>query len=227
MVVCINIDEYMDEKKEFLESMSRFRESKEDYLVMENTSYEVTQDIYKLDDGFAKVKKLKQVLTIEDYSALEDSVYIDYLSKNDRRNEIGKYKQQIIRKFGERGNIICNLYTAGYFHGIFLPLYNDLSKSENGVEEFKLTFDKLIRDFPLAIFISHLMNTEEVKTLIRDRISNNLKYGIKKLHIHGINKTNCNSIKDAIKLLKDEGEIKFTMPNIEEKNDIILITLEF
>lgn len=104
-----------EEKKEFLEAMNRLREGDEDYLLMENKSYEVTEEIYNLDSGFEQIKILKQVLVKEDYGALEDSVYIDYLSKNDKRDEIGKYKQQIIRQFGQRGNTICNLYTADIF----------------------------------------------------------------------------------------------------------------
>jgi hypothetical protein len=106
-------------------------------------------------------------------------------------------------------------------------MYEDLSNSENGIEEFKLTFDKLIRDFPLAIFISHLMTTNEVNTIIKDKVVNNLKYGIKKLHIHGINQTNCNNIREAIRLLQEEDEITFTTTEMEEKNSIILVTLEF
>lgn len=215
-----------EEKREFLESMKKLRES-DDYLVMENKSFEVVGELSKIDDGFNQIKKLKQILTVEDYSALEDSVYIDYLSKKDRREEIGRYKQQIIRQFGQRGNTICNLYTAGYFHGIFLPLYDDLSKKDGGLEEFKLTFDKLIRDFPLAIFINHLMTTNDVKTLIKNKVTNNIKYGIKKLHIHGINETNCKNIREAIKILQEEAEITFTITESEEKNSIILVTLEF
>lgn len=216
-----------EEKKEFLEAMTRMRESNEDYLVMENKYFNAAEEISKIDGGFEQIKKLKQVLSPEDYSALEDSIYINYLSKSDRRDEIGKYKQQIIRQFGQRGNTICNLYTAGYFHGIFLPLYDDISKKDEGAEEFKLTFDKLIRDFPLAIFINHLMTAEDVKMLIKNKITNNLKYGIKKLHIHGINETNCRNIHEAIRLLQEEAEISFTTTELEEKNNIILVTLEF
>jgi len=216
-----------EESEELLEDIKNMKESDEDYLVMENKSFDTAQEISKIDGGFEQIKKLKSVLTVEDYLALEDSVYIDYLSNVGRRDEIGKYKQQIIRRFGQRGNTICNLYTAGYFHSIFLPLYDDLSKKDGGIEEFKHTFDKLIRDFPLAIFINHLMTTDEVKTLIKNKVLNNIKYGIKRLHIHGINETNCKNIREAIKLLQEEREISFTPTVIEEKDNIILVTLEF
>jgi len=215
-----------EEIKELLEAIKSMRESDDDYLVMEKDTFATVQEISKINE-FKQIEKLKPVLTVEDYQALEDSIYIDYLSKADRRKEIGKYKQQIIRRFGQGGNIICNLYTAGYFHSIFIPLYEDLSKKDGGIDEFKSTFDKLIRDFPLAIFINHLMATDEVKTLIKNRILHNLKYGIKKLYVHGINKTNCKNIQDAIKLLDEEHEISFKITALEEKGDIILVTLEF
>ena len=106
-------------------------------------------------------------------------------------------------------------------------MYDDLSKKDRGIGEFKLTFDKLIRDFPLAIFINHLMTIENVKMLIKNKITNNIKYGIKKLHIHGINETNCRNIREAIRLLQEEAEISFTATEFEEKNNIILVTLKF
>ena len=70
------------------------------------------------------------------------------------------------------------------------------------------------------------MNLEDTKTLIKNRIIKNKKYGIKKLNIHGINKGNCDNIKEAIKILEDEKEIAFTKV-MDEINDIIMVKLEF
>ncbi len=167
------------EKEEFLSAMKRLRESDDDYLVMENKSYELTQNIFGLKEDFDVIKKFEGVLSPEDFAALEDSIYIDYLHKKEKHEELARRKQQIIRQFGERGNMICKLYTAGYFHGIFIPLYDELLKNENGLEEFKLTFDKLIRDFPLAIFINRFMSVEEVKTMTKNKIINNQNTGLR------------------------------------------------
>lgn len=216
------------EKEEFISAIKKMKEEpSEDYLVIENKAYELIQTIPGLKEKFDEIKKFEGIITPEDYTALEDSIYIDYLSKKGLYVELSKRKNQIISRFGQRGNTICNLYTAGYFHGIFIPLYGELLKSENGIDEFKLIFDKLIRDFPLAIFINRYMSVDEVKLEIKNKIITNLKYGIKKLHIHGIDRINCNNIKEGIGLLQKENELPFKVTEMEERDNIILVTLEF
>ncbi|MBU6392105.1 MAG: hypothetical protein KGI00_01570 [Candidatus Micrarchaeota archaeon] len=215
-----------EENTAFAEYMRALKENNENYLVMEKKSYSVIQELHKINSDFKAIEKLQTILLPEDYGALEDAVYIKYLKDNRRFAEIYDRKKQIRYDYGERGNTITNLYTAGYFHDIFLPLYDELSKDPTTLEEFKFIFDKLIRDFPLAVFINFHMGLDEVKNLIKDKILKNKKYGIDKLYIHGINKQNCDNIKEAIKILEEEGEITFTK-NIEQISDILMVKLEF
>lgn len=215
-----------EENHAFSEYVNSLRTSKQEYLLIENKSYEVLNELYKLHPDFQVIVKLQSVLSPEDYGAVEDAVYIKYLGDNGRYGEINERKKQIRNHYGERGNIISNLYSANYFHEIFLPLYDELAKEPNNMEEFKLIFDKLIRDFPLAIFINYHMKLEDVKSLIKNKIIKNQKYGIKKLNIHGINKKNCDNIKEAIKLLEEERSLTFTK-SIEEISNIIMVKLEF
>ena len=216
-----------EQNKAFAEYISALKSSKEqNYIAMESKSYSVIEELYKINPDFKAIGKLANVLLPEDYGALEDAVYIKYLGEKSRFSEISERKKQIRYEYGERGNTITNLYTAGYFHGIFLPLYDELLKDPNNSDEFKLIFDRLIRDFPLAIFINTNMGLEEVKTTMKNKILKNQKYGIRKLHIHGINKQNCDNIKEAIRLLEDEKEIIFNK-TVDEINNIILVKLEF
>ncbi len=216
-----------EQNKAFAEYISALKSSKEqNYIAMESKSYSVIEELYKINPDFKAIGKLANVLLPEDYGALEDAVYIKYLGEKSRFSEISERKKQIRYEYGERGNTITNLYTAGYFHGIFLPLYDELLKDHNNSDEFKLIFDRLIRDFPLAIFINTNMGLEEVKTTMKEKILKNQKYGIRKLHIHGINKQNCDNIKEAIRLLEDEKEIIFNK-TVDEINNIILVKLEF
>ena len=216
-----------EQNKAFAEYISALKSSKEqNYIAMESKSYSVIEELYKINPDFKAIGKLANVLLPEDYGALEDAVYIKYLGEKSRFSEISERKKQIRYEYGERGNTITNLYTAGYFHGIFLPLYDELLKDPNNSDEFKLIFDRLIRDFPLAIFINTNMGLEEVKTTMKNKILKNQKYGIRKLHIHGINKQNCDNIKEAIRLLEEEKEIIFNK-TVDEINNIILVKLEF
>lgn len=208
------------------EYVNALRASKQNYLLMENKSYEVLNELYRLDPDFQSIQKLQNVLIPEDYGAVEDAVYIKYLGDKKRYAEINDRKKQIRNDYGERGNVISNLYTAGYFHGIFLPLYDFLMKEPNNAEEFRLIFDRLIRDFPLAIFINHHMTLEDIKSLIKNKITKNQKYGIKKLNIHGINKNNCDNIKEVIKMLEEEKNIPFTK-SVDEISNIIMVKLDF
>ncbi|MCL5100585.1 MAG: hypothetical protein M1122_01350 [Candidatus Marsarchaeota archaeon] len=216
-----------EQNKAFAEYIAALKTSKEqDYIVMESKSYAVIEELYKINPNFQAISKLATTLLPEDYGALEDAVYIKYLSDNSKFSEIPERKRQIRYEYGERGNTITNLYTAGYFHGIFLPLYDELLKDPNNLDEFKLIFDRLIRDFPLAIFINRTMSLEEVKATIKNKILKNQKYGIKKLHIHGINKQNCDNIKESVRLLEEEKELTFTK-TIDEISNIIMVKLEF
>lgn len=214
------------EKQAILDYIKEIRESQEDYLFIERNSFETVQDIKKIKNDFKTIEKYKQVFLPDDFSVLESAVYIKHLQENNNRVKIPKLKQQIRNKFGERGNTICNLYSASYFNKLIFPLYEELSKSPDfTIDNFKSTFDKLIRDFPLAIFIHRLMSVSEIKQKIRDRIETNKNYGIKKAHIHGIGKTNCENIKQAIKELEEE-KYEFSK-SINEKNTIIIVTLDF
>jgi hypothetical protein len=214
------------ENQAFSTYIGALRASKEEYLLMERKSYEVLNELYKLDPDFQAIEKLQNVLSPEDYGAVEGAVYIKYLKDKGRFAEISERKKQIRHDYGERGNTITNLYTAGYFHEIFLPLYDELLKEPGNMEEFRLIFDRLIRDFPLAIFINQQMNVDDVKNLIKNKITRNKRYGIMKLNIHGINKSNCDNIKEAIRLLEEEKELTFTKA-LDEISNIIMVKLEF
>ena len=223
----INLDALSPEQnKAFAEYIQGLKNSKQDYLVIESKSYAVIEELYKINPNFKAVKKLEGALLPEDYSALEDAVYIEHLTETKNFKEIPERKRQIRYEYGERGNTITNLYTAGYFQGIFLPLYDDLLKDPNNLDEFRLVFDKLIRDFPLAIFINRSMDLDLVKSTIKEKILRNQKYGIKKLHVHGINRQNCNNIKEAIRLMEEENAFPFTK-TIDEIGDIIMVRLDF
>ena len=112
------------EKEEIFSAIKNMKEEpNEDYLIIENNAYKLIQNVPKLKERFSEIKKFEDVITPEDFAALNDSLYIDYLMKKGLRNELSKRKNQIINRFGQRGNTICNLYTAGYFKDIFIPLF--------------------------------------------------------------------------------------------------------
>ncbi len=214
------------EKQEVLSYVRALRESKDDYLLLEQKSNETVEDIDNAKSSFKTLEKYKDLFIPEDFFALESSIYIKHLQDTNRSSQIQKFKQQIRNRFGERGNTISNLYSAGYFDRLIFPLYDEMSKSSDfNPESFRTTFDKLVRDFPLAVFIHRLMQVSEIKEKIINRVETNKRYGVKKAHIHGIGRINCGNIKQAIKELEDEN-YKFSK-SVNEKNTIIIVTLEF
>ncbi len=195
-----------------------------DYVVFEEGANKIVEDIQKKDAEFRKIGFFKDKLSPSDYAALEASVYIQSVFEEGK--DISKFKLQLIERFGSRGNTICNLYGTGYFHNLIRPLYDQLAVESDfvNIEDFRKIFDKLIEEFPFAIFVNRAMGVNDITTEIENKIHKNKKYGIRTLNIHGINTTNVKNIRDTIGQLEEEGKIR--IKSVVEKHKVILVSIE-
>ncbi|MFH1751649.1 MAG: hypothetical protein ABH821_01795 [archaeon] len=193
------------------------------YLIIEETAKNTLEDIYNKKSRFIKIAFFRELLLPEDFNALEASVYIQSLFEEGK--EIRNFKKDLIIKYGERGNTICKIYSAGYFESLIMPLCIQMKSEETfSLERFRLVFDKLLREFPLAVFVNQHMNTKDILEKVEIKIAKNRKYGIHQLNIHGIGKTNCNNISKALEIIIKDKSLK--IKERLEKENIILVIIE-
>ncbi len=138
----------------------------------------------------------------------------------DTRSDIGHFKQDIWKKYGERGNNITNLYSTGYYDKI-KKLYISMSKFSNfKKEKFDEIYEKIVNN-SFIIFVKKKMNAND----IIEEIEQKLKYKITVIHIHGIGSRNIDTIKKC--LIQIEKKYKNINKTVNEENNIIFVELNF
>jgi hypothetical protein len=132
----------------------------------------------------------RPIIPLEDFEALNSALYLRevFLSNGD----VSKLKQDIRKRFGDRGNTIANLCTAGYFEKFLMPLYN------SSKEKFNELYEIIVAKSVLAIFVHSDMTQEQIPKEITYKLEISTKYGIKFIHIHGIGILNVNKIKKTM-----------------------------
>ena len=147
--------------------------------------------------------------------ALEASLFLR--KKFLENQEVRHLKQDIRIRFGDRGNHIANLCTAGYFENFFMPLYN------SSKEDFEKIYEVVVSKSAMAIFVHNQMNDTEIVKKITERLEISKKYGLKFLYIHGIGERNIATIR---RCLEENKELfKFYDKDIFEKNHMIIVEL--
>lgn len=160
----------------------------------------------------------------EDLRILKSALVIR--EKFERGEHVGEYRRELAQIYGQKAYTICNLVTAGYFENFLIPLYNSMAKEEGfEIEDFTKSYIKLIKDFPLAIFVNGSMTLDEVSLKIKNRIEENKKYEVPFLDIHGIGRANIETIERVVDSLKSPED--YTVKSIENRGSIILVKLRF
>jgi hypothetical protein len=134
----------------------------------------------------------------------------------------------IIKRYGNRGKNIVNLYCEGYFENFLKPIFEELNRQTKSPTEasskFKEIYEFVIKESPVAIFVNKAMGQDEVKALISAKIERNAKYGIKYFNIHGIGHENCMKIKKAIEAI-EAGRGTPINKETHETNNIVNVTI--
>ncbi|MBS3102492.1 hypothetical protein J4458_03520 [Candidatus Woesearchaeota archaeon] len=160
----------------------------------------------------------KDKIPLNYYRALEASLYARTNFSAGR--SIAEDKRDIKNKFGEEGNNICNLCTAGYFEGYIKEAYEEMESSNNfSIDEWQKYFKLIVRTSPFAVFVYRDMSEEELSGIIMYRLDTNIKYGIKFVDIHGIGWDNVKKIKNILRELQKERDLD---PEIQSPSKMII-----
>ncbi|MCK4730280.1 MAG: hypothetical protein KAT28_03090 [Candidatus Aenigmarchaeota archaeon] len=186
--------------------------------LLENETSELLYSLYRYNKETKNrpiLNFFKPIIPIEDFRALEASLYLreSFIKKEDIR----KLKRDIKDRFGNRGNNISNLCTAGYFEEFLMPLHN------YSRDQFTKLYELIVLNAVLAIFVHKQMPLEEITSQIKKKLEISKRYGIKFIHIHGIGKSNIAKIKNCIAYEKKFFD--FFEKNNYEKEDIIIVEL--
>lgn len=195
-------------------------------LVIEDGSKKLLDNysvIYKRGKYKDLLDYFKGKLSAHDLEILRASLYIreafeDHQSVSDLKNDL-------VARYGTRGNNICNLCSAGYFETLIKPLYEQmLNESDFTPEKFYARYEVIILQIPFAVFVSHANTPEELVSLIISKIEYNRKYGVHRLYIHGIGETNVKKIKEILGMIKTHF---IEEPEVDSSHGYINVTIHY
>jgi hypothetical protein len=191
-ILDIDLNKLPDEKKNIVgELVKGYIEDGDKLLELKtNNLLESLYQYNKKNPNKAILDFFKPIIPLNDYEALESALFLR--EKFHKGENISMLKQDIRTRFGDRGNNISNLCTAGYFEELLMPLYN------SSKEDFNRVYEDIVKSSMVALFVHSQMDEEDIPNKITERLKISKKYGIKWIHIHGIGKSNVKKIKKCI-----------------------------
>lgn len=189
----------------------------ESYLVEESKN-NLLERLYQYNDSADNqiLDFFKSILTSRDWEALRSSLFLRNEYK--KGNSIASLKSDIIYRFGERGNLIANLCSAGYFEETMIPLYN------SDQQAFWKYWDVAVDRGITALFVNARMTIAQISKEIKHRINSAKSYGLKSIHIHGIGDNNMANIINCLE--KEKSNLKFIDKNIFTYEKLHVIVVE-
>lgn len=155
-----------------------------------------------------------------------------YIRRRASKHEtIDHLKLDLIKRYGQRGNNVSNLCSAGYFEEYVIPLYKILEdhfqNNDAALIEFQKIFDRLVDELPFTIFVS--IKTRNLKEEIVKKLEVSKKYGLKFLNIHGIGQANVSKIQEVLSQIEQMESIKKIVKNtvVEKKNAVMYVRFDF
>ena len=182
--------------------------------IIEASKEELLQKLYQYNDKEDNqiLSFFKNILSPADWEVLRDALFLR--NEFQQQRNVFQLKSDIVTRYSERGNIICNLCTAGYFENMMIPIYN------NSITEFHKYWDLAVDRGIMALFVNVGMSIETMGKEIERRAL----YGISYMHIHGIGDKNIKKIKECLKAEKEN--INFTVKNIFENKELHVYVAE-
>jgi len=144
----------------------------------------------KDNDDSAILEFFRPIIPPSDYEALEAALFLR--AEFRKSNDVSGLKDDIRKRFGDRGNNISNLCTAGYFEEFLMPLFN------SSREMFDRIYEEIVMRSIVAVFVNRGMKPDAIPYEIQRRLEISKKYGIKFIHIHGISRANVEKIISCI-----------------------------
>jgi len=211
----LNVDKFPSlpsDQREELISVIREAVRVEGNPIFEDNSKERLKDIAIVenrDDVKAILDFFKDKIPQEDHAALRSAIYIkNKFDANATQDEIFSLKNDLRAKFGMRGMKISKLWSEHYFEDLIQPLYTQLSRGADfSKEDFLRYYNLVIEEEAFAVFVPHSMTPLQLMSIVRRKITSNMRYGVYFITIHGIGKETVDTIKEIVPSIEDEYEI--------------------
>ena len=170
------------------------------------------------DDDNRILAFFKPIIPEDDCQALEVSLYLKKKFGEHKFDEVKKIKEDIRRRFGDRGNNISNLCTAGYFDNFFSTLYENSDE-----KKFRELYEVIVSKAAMAIFVHNQMDASQINLELERKIKISQKYRLPFIHLHGIGQHNIKIIENWVKDNKDA--LKFLKKDIVKKEGIMIVQI--
>lgn len=214
----ILMDNISEDKKELLSEALKESIDKEDTKVFEKETWKLLEGLKKFERSNADkqlINFFKPIISFADFEVLEAAIYIQESFK--QGNDVRSLKRDIRFRFGDRGNNIVNLFSAGYFEEFLTKVYS------HSKEKFNEIYELVVSKAVLAVFVHSETDKEDIPKEIYEKLSLSKKYGIKFIYIHGIGEVNVKKIRECIK--ENKKFFKFFEKEIYEEAHIIIVEL--
>lgn len=168
----------------------------------DNEKEEVLESVieYTKKDPHAKIiATFVNKIPSNDLTVLKLSLYLR--DEKEKGNSIDEYKQEIWRRFGERGAYISSLCNSGYFEEEFTVAASKMNESDFA-DYYELMVGKELK----AIFVHSRLKATELRDKFEDTLINARRFMVSSFRIHGFGSWNVNLIKKFFELYKTDND---------------------
>jgi hypothetical protein len=153
------------------------------------------------------VKKLTPIIPPADIPLLNACVFLRI--RFDKNECVEGLKGQIMTVYGTRGGNFANLCSAGYLETWFLPMYNELVRSNPGdpseaKARFIVIYNTILNELPWTEFVGFKVSAETVKKHILEKMTRNIENGVRYMNIHSLGEKNVDKIMGILPDIKSQ-----------------------
>lgn len=197
-VVQVNLAQLRPTELEMLGKVIRESVQNENALIIEDDSEKLIEEFSSFDEKNKKeLDYFRGKIPTTDLQILRSSMFLK--SQHESGVPVFRLKDNIVRKYGERGRNIANLCSAGYYELMIKPLYEEMySQPDFSQQKFTERYNVIVDQYPFAVFVGRGMKFDQLKIDVFEKIKLNKKYGIPSLSIHGIGSENVQKINDLL-----------------------------
>jgi hypothetical protein len=190
--VILNLELLTYKERNTLEKIFKDHFDQNLFYFVDSSKINLIERLYNFKEDKKVLESFKNLLSTSDFCALRDSLFLrsEFINQQGNTRQL---KNDIVTRYGERGNVISNLCTAGYFEEVMIPL------SKKSVKDFFIYYDIAVDKGIVALFVNNKMTVEKLNSEIAHKLSSAKKYGLEYIHIHGIGKGNILKIENFLK----------------------------
>lgn len=212
-IVVINAGILKGQKLKQLKKLEKLSFYDNDLILEDTYSKEVDRVISneKTEENQELINTLKKIIPAQDLRAFRSSLFVRTKFLN--HEDTAEQKEDIRNKWGDRGNNICNLCTAGYFEKFIIPMYNKLEEAhgKKGVDDFNAIYNLIVTKTPFMLFLQKNDTRVKIKSKILYKLDTSKKYGLKTIYIHALGKRILTEVGSVLEEIKEKHNFSFNI----------------